>query len=169
LKEEIMQIGELAQRLGVPYRSVKYVLERGAADRWVKRTPGTGHHRDMSGGESFALGLLLLLKQNGLRLPFARHVVGLIEEGVRGVAQALGWESLFQPFRGELKTEHEWVVEIGDSKTVRLGTNANPSRAGRMEYFDWVTVGKRRRVLKDFQPCVTICIDLSRLAELVRS
>jgi len=163
-----MQIGELSERLDVPYRLVRYALERGHADRWIEQYPGRGHHRDLGGGEAFALGLLLKLKQVGMRTPVAERVVGLVEEGVRTVARALCWDPGFRPFAGNLETRHRWTAEVGDFKAIRLATDANPSGGGKMTEFDWSMVGKRSKNFSDFKPCVSIKIDLTRLAAMLQ-
>jgi hypothetical protein len=164
-----MQIGDLSRELQVERRAIRYALERGHADRWVSPAVGKGHHLDLTPGEAFALALLLTLKKAGLRLPAAEQVVSLVEEGVRTIGLALGWEPSFQPFAGNLQTDHRWVAEIGDSEAFRMATDANPSRRGKLEFFDWVTIGDRRRVLQDLRPCVTIGIDLTHLAERLQA
>lgn len=162
-----MQLGKLVKQVDASYRDAKYVLERGHADRWVRRTLGTGHHRDMSLGEAYALALLLQLKHAGLRMNDAERVVELVEESIRGVARQLSWDPRFAPFAGQLRTEFQWIAEIGDMKAYRLATDANPLKAGAMEEFDWVTLSRRRRVLTDFRPTVTVRVDLTRLVELI--
>ncbi len=163
-----MQIGELAERLDLPLRSIRYALERRHAKKWVEDTPGSGYHRDLSGGQAFALGLLTKIKAVGFRAPQAEHVVAFVEEGLRAVARSLGWDPGFAPFRGELETSHRWYVEVGDGRAFRLATNADPSGGGKMTEFPWVRLGKRRVELPEFEPCVSIKIDLTRLASLVR-
>ena len=164
-----MQIGELSRKLDEHVRTLRYILERGHADQWVASTPGSGHHRDLTPGEAFALGLLVVLKRAGVGLPKAERAVDLAEGGLRFMAQQLGWEPPFRPFAGELQNDNQWVVEIGDFTGFRMATDANPSGGGGMEYFDWRQLGKSHRKLIDFQPCVITRIDLARLADRVRS
>ena len=163
-----MQIGQLADKLNIPVRSIGYALERGHADRWIERTPGSGFHRDLLPSEAFALGILMMLKRSGLRLPEAERIVVLIEEGFRTIAQGLGWDHQFRPFAGELQTDHQWEAEVGDGEGLRLGTDSDPSRGGEMWFSNWTTFsGRRRQELPGFLPCVTIRFDLARLCELV--
>jgi len=161
-----MQIGELAARVDVPYRTIRYALERGHADRWVRGTDGSGHYRDLTDGEAFALALLLKLKLAGLRMRDAERVVELVDESLRFVASGFGWDHEFHPFLGQLRTSFQWFLEVGDGRTFRLRTNANPSRGGQMEDFPWTSIATHRTV-DGFKPCVTIGIDLTRLAALV--
>ena len=40
-----MQIGELARKIEVPYRHVRYILEQGLIPEGVDQSPGRGEHR----------------------------------------------------------------------------------------------------------------------------
>ena len=163
-----MQIGQLADKLNIPVRDIGYALERGHADRWIERTLGSGFHRDLLPSEAFALGILMMLKWSGLRLPEAERVVHLIEEGFRTITQGFGWEHQFRPFAGELQTDFRWEAEVGDREGFRLGTDSDPSLGGEMCFSDWTTFsGRRRHELPGFLPCVTLRFDLARLCDLV--
>jgi len=163
-----MQIGELARRIDVDYRAIRYVLERRHADSWIRAPRGRGHHRDLNTGEAFAVALLVKLKQAGLTGPKAEQFVNDVAEAVRGVARRLSWDPRFNPFAGDLVTDREWLAEVGDQRAWRILTNANPSLGGRLEVFGWFAIAKRRRALPDFRPVVVVRLDLSRLAERLR-
>lgn len=162
-----MYAADLTRKLNVPYRTVRYVLERGHAAHWIPAEPGSGHHRNLSDGQAFALAMLVTLKQAGLRMPEAEAVTRLVEEGLRTLARGLGWDPGFQPFRGELQTARTWLAEIGDAAAFRLQTDAHPSRAGVLKALPWTTWHRPRQELKGYRPCITVCINLSRLAALV--
>src|SRR5258708_25702402 len=109
-----MRIGELAERLKVPYREVRYVLEQGILPKGVKKTPGRGDHRELDSTQAFWLAIVLELKQNGINAPLAGKIADYAEQGVRGIAANLSWEPSFNPFRGQFETEEQWFVDIGD-------------------------------------------------------
>src|SRR5437764_1096762 len=90
-----IRIGELCRRLEVPYRHVRYVLERGILPEGVDRSPDRGHHRVLNVPQAFWLGIVLKLKQSGVRAPIAGRVADFAMEGLRGVAQNLNWEWTF--------------------------------------------------------------------------
>lgn len=161
-----MRLGELVKRLDVSCREARYVLERHHADHWVQPTPGSGHHRQLTPGEAFALALLLRLRQSGLRPKDAQRVVELVEEGTRGVARQLGWDPRYRPFDGQFATEFTWLAEVGDMKAFRIVTDANPSAGRKMQELPWITLGKRRRKLEGYEACVTIRVNLNQLADL---
>lgn len=169
MAQKTTQIGQLAERIGVELRTLRFVIERGHVDRWVKheRSPGKGNHRQLSRGAAFAVALMAKLKLCGLKTPKAQRVVEIAHEGIRMLTQSLGWEHSFDPFRGNLKTDFKWTLEIGDGEAIQLATNANPSLGGKMETFPWISIDGKRRNLPDFTPIVTITIELSALAALV--
>lgn len=159
-----MRLAELINRLDAPPRTVRYVLERGLAAEWVHKADGSGNHRDFTLGEAFSLGVLVKLREAGLRPAATVSAVRLIREVVTGFAQRLVWDYEFKPFSGALSTQNEWRVEAGDMKAVRVGTTASPSRAGNFEYSNWFSISDRMRELKGFSPLVTISLDLRLLS-----
>ena len=68
----------------------------------------------------------------------------------------------FQPFRGEMYTEYEWFVEIGDSTFIRLVTNAIPNVKG-LHMGPWSYLGKQTTA-EGVHPLVVVRVDLARLA-----
>ena len=162
-----MRIGDLAERLGVEYRDVRYVLEQGLVPDGVDEHPGRGEHRDLAPAQAFWLGFVLALKSAGLKAPQAASVADLAAQGVRGIARHLGFDYHFDPFRGAGQTDHEWLVDIGDLKFMRVGTTANPSKRGRLDVTDWVEIGTRAPA-KDARPLVTIRVDIGKLAAMLR-
>lgn len=162
-----MQTGELARRLGIEPRVLRYALEQGYVDRWIVSAAGSGNHRTFTDGQVFALGLLVQVIDSGLKAPSAAKVVKILEEGLRTVACGLGWDPEFRPFDGLLHTKKLWFADIAQKSAIRLSTGANPSRGGRIEAFDWTDI-ESHRTLSDFAPCVMVRIEISRFASLVR-
>jgi len=160
-----MRVGELAKRLQVSYRDVRYVLEQGVLPPGVEESPGRGEHRDLDPAQSFWLAIVLMLKRNGVRVPDAQRIADFAREGVRGVTQNLNWEHFFDPFRSMLITTNQWYVEIGDMQYIRLVTTANPSVDG-LYAFPWTVIGKRTAA-DDAVPVVTIRLDLAHLARMM--
>jgi DNA-binding transcriptional MerR regulator len=160
-----MRVGELAQRLGVPYRDVRYVLEQGVLPPGVEENPGRGEHRDLDAAQSFWLAIVLMLKRNGVRVPDAQRVADLARQGIRGVALNLGWEYPFDPFRGRFETENQWYIDIGDLQYIRVATTANPSFQG-LYTFSWTAITTRKSA-ENAAPIVTLRLDVSRLARMM--
>lgn len=166
-----MKLGQLVRLVDGDYRSARYLLERGLADRWVRRWPGSGHHRDLKSGEAFALALLLRLRGFGFAAPQVERIVELVEQLIQRYAQKRKWDPRFAPFLGRLTADRQWFAEIGDHDGFRLVTDANPSHRGRLEATDWVSLDKRRRprVLKGFQPVLILRMHLTQLANVIAS
>ena len=161
-----MKLGDFCDRLGVPYRDARYVLERGVLPDGVSADPGRGEHRDLDPAQAFWLGIVLKLKASGVKVPIAARVADFARDGVRGVAGNLNWEYGFNPFLGRLDTANRWYVDIGDLTSVRIATTANPSYDGLYE-FPWSVIGSRRAD-PHAAPVVVIRLDLARLAALLR-
>jgi hypothetical protein len=169
-----MKVGELCDRLGVPYRHARYVLEQGILPPKVEEKPGRGEHRDLEPAQAFWLGIVLLLKNSGIRTPLAGKIADFTRQALRGVTQNENWEWSFEPFLGRLKTENQWFIDIGDLKYVRLATTANPSIDGLFE-FRWSEIGNPKRVNIDrpevikesITPIVIIRVDLAQIASFL--
>ena len=157
-----MQVGELAGRLSVPYRDVRYVLEQGVLPPGVDASPGRGEHRDLTAEQVFWLAIVLQLKRNGVRTPLAGQIAEYTRQAVRYFTQALGWEPGFQPFRGQFDTQYEWYVEIGDLQYIRVLTSAETYGEGHTAA-EWGPIGKRQKTAK-VSPVVVLRLDLAELA-----
>src|SRR5579862_6936237 len=161
-----MQLGELCQRLGIPSRQARYVLEEKLLPRGVDPTPDRGNHRQLTPAQVFWLGIVLKLKESGIRTPLAAQIAEYARQAVRGISRGLNWDPRFLPFDGELVTEHQWFLELGDLKYIRLVTDCCPSQDGLHE-FDWTAVGQLKHI-KGVMPVVVVRVDLTRLAEMLR-
>jgi hypothetical protein len=160
-----VQVAELCRRLGVPYRHVRYVLEEGVLPRGVAENPGRGEHRDLDPGQAFWLGIVLKLKQSGVTTTLAAKIADYTKLAVRGITQNMNWEWPFNPFQGQLKTENEWYVDIGDLTYIRLVTGAMMTN-NRPYVFPWAEFGKHKPA-EGVAPVVIIRVDLSCLARLL--
>jgi hypothetical protein len=157
-------VGELCKRLKVPYRQVRYVLEEGIVPKGVEEAPNRGHHRTLNPQQAFWLGIVVKLKQTGVKTPLAAEIANLAERGVRDLSQNDGWDWTFHPFQGRLKTENQWYVDIGDLKYVRVASDARDPERGLVEQ-PWVHIRARREA--DVDPVAIIRLNLSRLAQLL--
>jgi hypothetical protein len=161
-----MKVGELCRRLSIPYRHVRYVLEEGVLPKGVEESPERGNHRDLRPEQAFWLGMVLRLKQSGVKTPLAAQMADFARSAMQGIAQ-LNWEYTFSPFNGRLETCNQWWVEVGDLRYIRLATTACPTREGSIHNFGWFPLkGKRKRA--NVTPVVTIRVDLAELARLLR-
>jgi hypothetical protein len=164
---ETLQLGELCRRLAVPYRHARYVLEEDILPQGVDPDPDRGHHRQLTAGQAFWLGMVLRLKAAAVKTPLAAQMADFAKEAVKTACRRLNWEYTFSPFDGELETDHRWFVEVGDLKYIRLVTDAKPSDPG-LYAFDWFPLGKRHSV-QGVVPVVIVRIDVGELARLLRS
>jgi hypothetical protein len=160
-----MRVSELAQRLSVPYRDVRYVLEQGILPKGVEKHPGRGEHRELDPAQAFWLAIVLNLKSIGIRTPVAGEIADFTRQWLRSTTQNENWEFPFEPFLGRMVTTNEWYIEIGDMKYIRLVTNANPSVRGLYSFpWSWLT---KRGSAGEVQPIVVVRVDLARLAGMM--
>lgn len=160
-----MQLGELCDRLEIPYRHARYILERGILPGGVDRNPDRGNHRQLTSAQAFWLGIALKLKESGVKAPLAGQIADYAEEAVRTVTRGLNWEWTFQPFEGKLETHQQWFVEVGDLRYIRIVTDTNPSHRGLYE-FKWSEIGRRKNA--EVTPVVILRLDLAQMARLLR-
>lgn len=160
-----MRVGELCQRLDVPYRHARYILEERILPPGVDINPGRGEHRQLDAAQAFWLGIVLKLKESGVKAALAGDIATFARNGIRGIAQRLSWDHDFEPFLGWFKTSAQWFVDIGDLRFVRIATSANPSRGGKLEEFPWSRIGAKETV--EVAPVVIIRLDLTRLAQML--
>jgi len=158
-----MKVGELCQRLNVPYRHVRYILEEHIVPAGIAEKPGRGEHRDLSAAQAYWLGIVLLLKRSGIKTPLAGQIATFVQEGVRGIGVNLHWDRGFNPFAGQFGTEHQWFVDIADLTFVRIVTTACPSQPGLCE-LPWREIGRPKEA-PHAAPFVIIRLDLTRLAQ----
>jgi hypothetical protein len=116
-----MKVGELCNRLHVPYRHARYVLEEGILPRGVEESPGRGEHRDLTSSQAFWMGVVLKLKKSGVKTPLAGKIADFARDAVRGVTQNANWEWTFEPFLGRFETSNQWFMDIGDLAHVMTG------------------------------------------------
>lgn len=162
-----VQLGEICERLGVRERDARYVLEQGYIPKGVAKSPESGNYRQFGPGQAFWLAMVLKLKQCGIQTPLAAKIATYAEGALRTVTQNLGWEWTFLPAKGWFDTEHQYFVEIAELKYIRFGTDASPSRGGRIEYLSWHRIDKPGVPVNELRPCVVIRLDLSEIARLL--
>jgi hypothetical protein len=125
---QFIQLAELCRCFQVSARIVRYVLERGFVPAGVEKHPASGNHRQFSPQQAFWLALVVLVKRSGVKTPVAAQIADCAVESLRNVTQAFAWDPGFSLSSGRFSTEHQYFVEIADSKYVRLVTSACPSR-----------------------------------------
>jgi hypothetical protein len=160
-----IQIGELCHRLGVPYRDARYVLEEDLLPQGVEANPDRGNHRQLTPAQAFWLGMVLRLKASGVNTPMAAKIADFAMDAVQTASRRSKWEQGFSPLQGELETNYQWIVEIGDLRYIRLVTDASPSRKGQVA-FNWFPLGQRQAD-KRARPVVVIRVDLTELGRLL--
>ena len=166
-EQPTLQLGDICERLGVRAREVRYVLEQGHVPAGVNETPESGNHRQFRPGQAFWLGMVLKLKEIGIKTPLAARIADYAAESLQTVTKNLGWDWEFCPWKGQFDTDHEYFVEVGDLKYIRFVTDACPSRPGRLYEFDWHNVKGPSRPVKNIAPCAVIRLRLTQIARLL--
>jgi hypothetical protein len=161
-----MQIGELSARLDVSYRHLRYILEQGILPKGVDADPGRGEHRDLKPEQAFWMGIVIFLKQNGIRTPLAGKIADYSIEVLRTTGSAFGWDYRVNPYWGRFETDNQWYVDVGDLTYVRVATTANPRNEGVLEEGKWTIIGTQKCV-PDAKPIVIIRLDLTRLTHML--
>jgi hypothetical protein len=159
-----MQLGELCERLGIPYRQARYVLEENILPPGVEQAPQRGNPRELTLDQAFWLGIVLKLKECGMKAPTANMVASLTA-GMFGRADVRRWDTSFAPFQGRLTSNLNWYVELGDLRYIRLvAESANGETVYRG---DWLPLDLSRPTM-DVTPIVSIRVDLTQIARLLR-
>src|SRR5258708_2564978 len=119
-----IQLKDFCELFGFEDRQARFVLEQGFVPKGVAERPSTGNRREFGPKHAYWLAMVLQLKNNGIKPPAAGKVADMASEGVRYITQNLSWDRTFRPFQGWFETEHEYFVDIGDLKYIRLLTDA---------------------------------------------
>ena len=159
-------LGELCRRLDVSYRDARYVLEQGLLPAGVDAEPDRGNHRRLTPGQAFWLGIVLKLKESGIKAPLAAKIAEFARRGVKGVSMNIAWDYRFSPFDGHLETEFQWYIDVGDLVHVRVVTDSRPGNRGLYE-FPWCCMD-RSATPDGFRPTITIRVDISLIARRLR-
>jgi hypothetical protein len=165
--EPTFKLNDLCRRLEVRERDARYVLEQGHVPEGIDPNPMRGNHRRFNARQAVWLAMLLKLKEAGMKTPVAAAVADYAQEAMRTVTQNLSWDWVFQPWAGRFATEYQYLVEVGDAKYIRLVTDANPSRDG-LYCFSWHKIGERHVHRGKVTPCITVRLDLSRIAAMLQ-
>lgn len=156
-----IKLHEFCRRMQIPSRDARYVLERGHVPAGVEKKPATGNHRQFGPAQAMWLAIVLKLKTAGMQTGLAATVANYAADLIRGTTQNLNWDGQFHPAQGRFHTEHEYFLEVGDRKYIRMITSANPSDQGT----PWQLIGKSLRPAKDAEPYVVVRIDLALIAK----
>jgi hypothetical protein len=158
-----IKLRDICTALDVGDRDGRYVLERGFIPEGVSESPGSGDHREFSPYQAYWLGIVLKLKQSGLKTPLAASIADYADTAIRTTTQNLGWDWKFFPRAGRFDTDHKYYIDVADLAHIRLVTDACPSHKG-LYYFEWKRITKSRRPVKDVYPCVLIRLDIALIA-----
>src|SRR4051812_1377264 len=123
-QERLLRIGEVAERVGVTTRTIRYYEERGLLGGGSGRAKGS--HRLYSEADVARLRELIRL----------RDLLGLSLEGLVSLAEA-------EEARAELRDR--WAGTTDDAERLRIVEAAIPHVARQLEL-----VGERRKALADF-------------------
>ncbi len=159
-----MLLGELCRRLGIPYRVARYVLEEDILPPGVDPAPDRGNHRQLTAEQAFWLGMVLKLKEAGVKTPLAATMASLTA-GIFGKVNLRKYDPDFEPFRGRLHAHLNWYAELGDLRFIRL--RAERGKPWKV-VFDgaWFPIDGKKAKEKP-TPVVRIQVDLSQIGRLL--
>lgn len=165
--KKTIKLGEFCRLLDVEERKASYVMERGFVPKGIHGSPERGNHRSFRPEQAFWLAIVLKFKELGISTPMAAEIADFSNLALRGITQNLGWDWGFLPSFGRFDSEHEYYLEVGDLKFLRLATTACPSQTG-LYYTDWHRSDGKRTAVKDVSPLVTVRVDLRKLGLILR-
>ena len=161
-----LKLKELCQRLAVDYDQARYTLARGMLPKAIAALePGRGNHRVFDASQAFYLAVCLKLKEAGVNTTLAAQIADWSRK-VQGISQNLGWDHEFAPFAGKFETTHQWYLDVGDARFVRLVTDANPSQEG-LAVMPWTEMATRK-LCKAARPAVVFRVDIGLVAEQLK-
>jgi len=161
-----IRLQDLCARLEVPYRDARYFCEKSWLPEGVERDPGRGNHRQLTPAQAMWLGIVLKLKGSGVKPDKAAKIMTFAAR-IREFTRNSGWDWRFSPFDGKFETEHQWYIDVGDMKYVRIVTDACPSKQG-LDATPWVDMDSRE-LAKNAKPIVQVRVDISALARLLQA
>lgn len=161
-----MQLGELCERLNVPYRQARYVLEEDILPPGVEKAPQRGNFRDLTLDQAFWLGIVLKLKETGLKAPMAEKIARQTAK-IFAKVDTRRPDSGFAPFEGRLLASLDWYVEMTEMRVLRLVAEAKDSREPRfvghwLALDDVTTAGA-------LDSSVSVRVNLTRIARLLQA
>ena len=160
-----IQLKEFCKLFRFEDRQVRFVLEQGFVPRGVAQSPATGNRREFGPDHAFWLAIVLHLKQNGVKTPAAAEIAELAGEGVRYIAQTLGGDRTYWPAGGWLATDHQYYLDVGDRRFIRIETDACPSDI--LNQFGWRDMKRGRLAPADLQPLVVLRLDLTAISKVL--
>jgi DNA-binding transcriptional MerR regulator len=155
------KLHEICELLDVDYDGARYVLAQGVLPPGIESDPGSGNHRSFTQEQAVYLAVALRLKEAGVSIPRTKEI-GPWTRKIQEWAINQGWDQGFAPFTDGLHTSHQWLLEIGDARYVRICTDANPSQEG-LTVSPWTNMGIRREAAQA-RPSIIIRVDVSELA-----
>jgi DNA-binding transcriptional MerR regulator len=162
--DEGLKLQEICRRIGVDYDDARYTLAKGALPEGVASGPGRGNHRVFESPQAFMLAIILKLRAAGVSTAVAKEIAEWSRH-VQGMAVNLGWDWQFAPFAGQMHSDNEWYLDVGDARYARIVTNACPSKEGN-EVTPWVDMTIRRN-RPSARPAIVFRVDIVRIAQLL--
>jgi DNA-binding transcriptional MerR regulator len=162
----MFKLQEICSHVHIDYDGARYALARGILPPGIDPDPGRGRHRVFSQEQSLYLATALKLKEAGLTLPRIQEIVPWTRK-IQEWSCNGGFEPNFAPLTGGLQTQHQWFLDIGDGRYVRLRTDANPSKRG-IEATPWTNTTSRQGA-PDAKPLVIISLDIGEISRLLDS
>ena len=142
----------------------RYVLEEGHIPKGIPTNPAQRNAPPVRARPSILVGDAAQLKLTGLRTSLAAEIADFALVELRRINVDRDWETTLDLHEGVFRTEHQYYLDVGDYKQVRLATNANPTSGGRLEELPGGAIHAPRKSCGPRFPLVCVRVDLTKLA-----
>jgi hypothetical protein len=152
-------LGQIAEFISIPLRKLRYVLDHGMLPGGAVASRGRGAVRSFTTFEAFGIVTAALMLQAGLKRALVRQgLAALCEGSSRHVATI----PLYQAFT----TAGAAHMELADWTFVRICGLCR--RPGAVCDTTWIPLAGDKPPAKDYEPLVTITINLSQISRKLR-
>lgn len=157
--ERAIGLGEFCDRLQIPERRARYILEQGHVPPGIEKTPDSGNHRRFHPDQALWLAVVVTLKDLGIKTPVAAEIASTTDQIIRGAPADCARNGV-QPALSQLSPPC-WL-EIAEAKYIRLILRELQSDwCSRMPCGHYVAAGS------EFRPRAVVRLDLSLIAQQV--
>jgi hypothetical protein len=153
-----MTLADISERTGISTRRLRYVLEHGVLPGGKLASEGRGNERRFTEFEAYGIACAALLLEAGLRRRTVQRCLAAMCPAGRDLSN--NW--LYQGFYATGET----LLEVGDNVNVRMQSQSI-LRQGKFDT-GWLQLCTGARLQGDYQPLVTIRLDIGKLRPKLR-
>jgi hypothetical protein len=155
-----MEIGELARRLAIPARQVRYVFDHGVLPGSEAAGRGRGLPREVTVFEAFGVGCAALQLHAGARRQVVRSCLSVLTELPHGSATTMDC------LLGKAFEAKAAKLDIADGAYVRIYWT---DRKGKTSNSGWQPLGEGVAAPpSNYEPVVQMTLDLTRLKDRIK-